>query len=43
MKVVFNVKLRNVFRVICMEEADLGNQQQFLEKGNKKTEEIVFL
>lgn len=34
MKVVFNTKLRNVFRAICMEESELEKPQVFFEKGN---------
>lgn len=33
MKIVFNTKIRNVFRAICMDEDELGNPQIFWEKG----------
>lgn len=33
MKVVFNVKLQNIYRVFCMEEEELKNQQLFYEQG----------
>lgn len=33
MKVVFNVKLRNVYRAICMNVGDLNNPLIFSEKS----------
>lgn len=33
MKILFNVKLQNIYRVFCMDEEDLNNEQLFYEQG----------
>lgn len=33
MKIAFNIKVRNIFRVICIDETDLENQEIFWEQG----------
>lgn len=34
MKIAFNTKLRSIYRVICLEEDDLGNSDLFFQQGN---------
>lgn len=34
MKIAVNVKLQNVFRVICMEEEEFENPEMFITQGN---------
>lgn len=36
MKILFNTKVRNVFRIICMEESELNNAQIFWEQGKNQ-------
>lgn len=33
MKVLFHFKIRNTFRIICMEEDDLRNSKEFFKEG----------
>lgn len=34
MKLAVNVKMQNVFRVICLEESEFEDQNAFIEQGN---------
>lgn len=35
MKILFNTKVRNVFRIICMEESEFNDEKVFWEHGKR--------